>query len=99
MTPRTFLVLAAAMFCTGIYGLLTRRDAIGLLLSIELMANAAGVSLVTLGWAHGARFGQVVALFVIALTVVEVGAGLALLLLLSRVKRDVSVDAIRELKG
>jgi NADH-quinone oxidoreductase subunit K len=93
------LLLASALFCTGVYGLLVRRDTIGLLLSLELMVNGAGVALVAFSWAHAARFGQVFALFAMALTVVEVGAGLSLLILLNRIRRDTSVDAIRELEG
>lgn len=98
MSLMHFLVLAAGMFSIGTYGLLTRRDAIGLLLSLELMANAANVTLVAFSWAHGGSFGQVFALFAMALTVVEVGAGLALLLLLYRIRRDVSVEAFAELR-
>src|SRR3954469_4802744 len=99
MSLGSWLLLASALFCTGVHGLLTRRDAIGLFLSLELMVNGAGLSLVAFSWAHGARFGQVFALFAMGLTVVEVGAGLALLLLLNRIRRDTSVDAIRELQG
>lgn len=99
MSMGNYLVLALGLFSIGVYGLLTRRDAIGMLLSVELMANAANLTLVAFSWWHQARFGQVFALFAMALTVVEVGAGLALLLLLFRTRRDTSVDAIRELEG
>ncbi len=98
MSVSTWLVLAAGLFSIGVFGLLTRRDIVGLLLSLELMANGAIVVMISFSWAHGAQFGQVFGLFAMALTVVEVGAGLALMLLLYRVRRDVSVDAIRELK-
>ena len=98
MSLQHYLVLAAGMFSIGVYGLLTRRDAIGLLVSLELMAIAGNVTLVAFSWAHGSNFGQVFALFAMALTVVEVGAGLALLLLLYRIRRDVSVDAIAEMR-
>ena len=98
MSITQYLVLAAGMFCIGIYGLLTRKDAVGLLVSLELMANSGNIVLVAFSFAHKATFGQVFALFAMALTVVEVGAGLALLLLLYRIRRDISVDAIQELK-
>ena len=98
MTLGNYLILAIGLFSIGMYGLLTRRDAIGMLLSVELMANAANITMVAFSWSHKAQFGQVFALFSMALTVVEVGAGLALLLLLFRTRRDVSVDALRELK-
>src|SRR3954466_3407263 len=94
-----WLLLASALLCTGVFGLLTRRDAIGLFLSLELMVNGAGIALVAFSWARAASFGQVFALFAMALTVVGVGAGLALLLLLHRLRRDTSVEAIRELRG
>jgi NADH:ubiquinone oxidoreductase subunit K len=98
MNLQNYLVLAAGMLSVGVYGLLTRKDAVGLLLSLELMANSANVVMVAFSWARHATFGQVFALFGMALTVVEVGAGLALLLLLYRIRRDVSVDAVSELK-
>jgi NADH-quinone oxidoreductase subunit K len=98
MTLTHFLVLAAGMFSLGVYGLLTRRDAVGLLISLELMANSGNVVMVAFSWAHGSQFGQVFALFAMALTVVEVAVGLALLLLLYRIRGEVTVDAIRELR-
>ena len=94
-----YLILALGLFCVGLYGLLTRRDLIGMLLSVELMANGANIVLVSFSWWHGAQFGQVFALFSMAITVVEVAAGLALLLLLFRTRRDTSVDAISALRG
>ena len=98
MSLQTALLLALGLFCVGLYGLLTRRDAIGLLLGIELMGNGANITMVAFSAYHGGPVGQVLALFSMALTVVEVGAGLALLLLLFRTRRDVSVDAFRELR-
>ena len=99
MTATPFLLLASALFCVGVYGLLSRRDAIGLFLSLELMANGGIVALVTMAWVRGAVGGQVFALFAIGLTVVEVAAGLALLLLLYRQRQDTSLEAISELRS
>jgi len=92
------LLLAGALFCVGVYGLLTQRHAIGVLVSVELMVNAANINLVAFGYQKGGAFGQSMALFVLALTVAEVAVGLAILLLLHRAKGDVQVDLASELK-
>lgn len=94
-----YLLLAAALFCIGIYGLLTRRNAIGILLSVELMANAVNINLVAFAAAHGDHLGQVFALFSTAITVAEVAVGLALVILVFRSRRSVLVDELGELKG
>lgn len=99
MALSPYLLLAAALFSVGVYGVLSRRNAIGVLLSVELMANAVNINLVAFSRAHGAALGQVFALFSIALTVAEVVVGLALVILLYRSRRDVLVDAASDLKG
>lgn len=99
-----WLLLASALFCLGVYGLLTRRNAIGLLASVELMANAVNLTFVAFshyppkGVALGAE-GQVFAIFSTAITVAEVVVGLALVVLLYRSRGDVLVDLADELKG
>ncbi len=93
------LLLAAALFCLGLYGLLTRQGAIGVLVSIELMANAANLNLVAFSRLHGSSFGQVFALFAMAITVAEVAVGLAIVMLLFRGRGSTQVDAGRELRG
>jgi len=87
------------MFSIGVYGLLTRRNAVGILLSVELMANAVNINLVAFSRQHGGPAGQVFALFAIALTVAEVAVGLALVILLSRTWRTIDADQPRELSG
>ena len=89
------LLLAAALFSIGVYGLLTRRHLVGVLLAIELMANAANLSFV----AFGQIGGQVFVLFALAITVAEVAIGLALVLLLYRTYGRTDIDAAQELKG
>ncbi len=96
MTP--YLLLAAALFCVGVYGLLTQRHGIGILVSIELMVNAANINLVTFAHFRGGTAGPALALFALALTVAEVAVGLAILLLLYRQKGDVQVDDAKELR-
>lgn len=92
------LVLTAALFSMGVYGVLSRRNAIGILLGVELMMNAANINLVVFSRFHGGHVGQVFAVFAIALTVAEVVVGLALIILLYRSRQDVAVDEANALK-
>ncbi|MDH5490863.1 MAG: NADH-quinone oxidoreductase subunit NuoK [Myxococcales bacterium] len=98
MNLSAILLLAAGLFCVGVYGLLTRRNAIGILLSVELMANAVNINLVAFSANSGSPLGQVFALFTMAVTVAEVVVGLAILILLFRSRGGVLVDAAQELK-
>lgn len=99
MTLSTTLTLAAAMFSIGVYGLLARRQAIAILLSVELMANAANLCFVAFSRFRGGPTGQVFAVFSLALTVAEVAVGLALVILLYRSHADTRVDQASEMKG
>lgn len=99
MALQPYLLLSAALFAVGIFGLLSRRNAVGMLLSVELMVNAVNINLVAFSRYHGGPVGQVFAVFAIALTVAEVVVGLALVILLYRSARDVSVDAASALKN
>jgi len=99
MTLAPYILLAAALFAVGIYGLLTRRHLIGVLLSVELMANAANLSFVAFGRFRGGAAGQTFALFGIALTVAEVAIGLALVILLHRTYGETNIDTAGEMKG
>jgi NADH-quinone oxidoreductase subunit K len=90
MHPTIPYVTAALLFGLGVFGVLRRRNAILLLMAVELMLNAVNLILITAGAEHG----QVFALFVIVLAAAEVGVGLALILQLYRVKSSVAVDEI-----
>ena len=94
------LVLSALLFCLGIYGVLVRRNAILVLMSIELMLNAVNLNLVAFdAWVRDAvHSGQVLALFVITIAAAEVGLGLAIVLLLYRNRDSVQVDEATELR-
>ncbi|HLZ38992.1 MAG TPA: NADH-quinone oxidoreductase subunit NuoK [Mycobacteriales bacterium] len=94
------LVLSALLFCLGIYGVLVRRNAILVLMSIELMLNAVNLNLVAFdAWVRDAvHSGQVFALFVITIAAAEVGLGLAIVLLLYRNRDSVQVDEATELR-
>jgi NADH-quinone oxidoreductase subunit K len=99
MTLGTSLLLAAALFSVGLYGLLTRKQAIAVLLAVELMANAANLAFVAFGAFSGRADGQALAAFGIALTVAEVAVGLALVILLYRRHHDTRLEVASEMKG
>lgn len=94
-----YLLVAAGMFCVGTYGVLVRRNLLAILLSVELMANAANLNLVAFSRYGGHPWGQALALFAIALTVAEVVVGLALVILVSRTHKGILVEPLSELKG
>ncbi len=98
MTLSTCLLLATALFCVGVYGLLSRRQAIAILLSVELMANAANLCFVAFSRYRGAVTGQVFAVFSLAITVAEVAVGLAIVILVYRTYRDTRVELASEMK-
>ncbi|MEE2960831.1 MAG: NADH-quinone oxidoreductase subunit NuoK [Myxococcota bacterium] len=99
MTLAAYLIVAAAVFCCGLYGVLTRRNAIGMLIGVELMANAGNINLIAFSRFLGQVDGQVFTLFAIALTVAEVVVGLALVLLLYRSRKNIDVVQASEMKG
>ena len=94
-----FLLLGAVLFCAGVYGVLVRKNAVLVLMSIELVLNAVNINLVAFGAYRHDVAGSVFALFVIAIAAAEVGVGLAIVLLIYRNRRSVDLDDIAELKG
>jgi NADH:ubiquinone oxidoreductase subunit K len=94
-----FLLLAAALFCIGIYGVLARRNGVMVLMSIELILNAVNINLVAFGALHGSVVGQVFALFVITVAAVEVAVGLAIVLMLYRNRQNIDLDTVDSMKG
>jgi len=99
MLLNQFLFLAAILFCTGVYGVLARRNGVMVLMSVELILNAVNINLVAFGAYRHDIAGQVFALFVIAIAAAEVGVGLALVLMLYRNRRSIDVDDIDLMKG
>lgn len=79
-----YLLLSAALFCIGVFGVLVRRNALVFLMSVELMLNAANINLVAFALFHGNLTGQLFALFVIALAAAEVALGIGIILALDR---------------
>ena len=94
-----YLTLAALVFAIGLFGVLTRRNAVGLLLGIELMLNAVNINLVAFGAFRHNVAGQVFALFVIAIAAAEVGVGLAIVLLIYRNRTSIDLDEADLMKG
>ena len=92
------LMFSALLFSAGVYGVLARRNAIMVLLAIELMLNAVNVNLVAFAALLQQMTGQVFALFVIAVAAAEVGIGLAIVILLFRNRATINVDEVNLLK-
>jgi NADH-quinone oxidoreductase subunit K len=93
------LILAGVLFSLGLLGLLVRRNIIFMLLSIEIMLNAAGLAFVVAGSHWGQADGQVMFIFVLAMTAAEVSVGLALVLQLHHKLKTLDGDAARRLRG
>ena len=100
MTLNYFLILSAFIFSVGVYGVLARRNAVLVLMSVELMLNAVNINLVAFGAYVRDEFlsGEVFALFVIAVAAAEVGIGLAIVLLIYRNRISVNIDEVNLMK-
>ncbi len=94
-----FLLLAAALFCIGVYGVLVRKNGILVLMSIEIILNAVNINLVAFGSLTDDVAGEVFALFTIAVAAAEVGIGLAIVLLMYRNRRSIDFSEADLLKG
>jgi len=95
-----YLSLSAILFCIGIYGAITRRNAIGVLMAIELMFNAANINFVAFSKFISPTLltGQVFAIFVIAIAAAEATVGLAIVILIYRHHKEINVDKINVMK-
>ena len=94
-----YLLLSAFLFCTGVYGVLARRNGVLVLMSIELMLNAVNINLVAFSARLSDVAGQVFALFVITIAAAEVGVGLAIVLAIFRNRRSIDLDEVDLMKG
>ncbi|MEY2450348.1 MAG: NAD(P)H-quinone oxidoreductase subunit [Acidimicrobiaceae bacterium] len=99
MLINEFLLLGAALFAIGVYGVLARRNGVMVLMSIELILNAVNINLVAFGALHNSVVGQVFALFVITVAAAEVGVGLAIVLLLYRNRSSIDLDEVDAMRG
>ena len=95
-----YLIVAAALFCIGLYGVLSRRNAVGILMGIELMLNAVNINLVAF-WRYitpTTLIGQVFAIFAITVAAAEAAVGLALIMAIYRSRDTVIVEDINIMK-
>lgn len=99
MLVNQFLFLAAVIFCIGVYGVIARKNAVLVLMSIELILNSVNLNLVAFSMRNGSVDGQTFALYIIAVAAAEVGVGLGLVLLVYRNRRSISLDDLSEMKG
>jgi NADH-quinone oxidoreductase subunit K len=98
VSPTYYLMLAAALFTIGAVGVLIRRNAIVVFMCIELMLNAANLTLVTFSRINGSIDGQIMAFFVMVVAAAEVVIGLAIIMSIFRTRRSASVDDANLLK-
>ena len=99
MLINEFLLLGAVLFCIGVYGVIARKNAVLVLMSIELILNSVNINLLAFDRLNGANDGSVFALYIIAVAAAEVGVGLAMVLLIFRNRKTISLDDLSEMKG
>ena len=94
-----FLLLGAVLFCIGVYGVIARKNAVMVLMSIELILNSVNINLLAFSQLNGDVDGNVFALYIIAVAAAEVGVGLSMVLLVYRNRKSISLDELSEMKG
>ena len=94
-----YVALSAVLFTIGAAGVLLRRNALVVLLSIEIMLNAGNLALVAFSRTHGVHDGQVFAIVVMAIAASEVVVGLGIVVALSHMRRELDTDELAELRG
>ena len=94
-----YLVLALIMFSIGIIGVLVRRNALVVFMSLELMFNAANLVFIAFARQFGALDGQITVFFVMTVAAAEVAIGLALMVVIFRTKHSIDIDQLNHLKG
>ena len=99
MLLNQFLLLSAVLFCTGLYGVITRKHTVLVLASVELMLVAVNINLLAFGATQNNAVGQVFALFVLTIAAAEVGVGLAIVLLIYRNTKSANPDDVDTLRG
>ena len=101
MTPTTqsYMLLAEALFCLGLYAALSRKNVVSVLIGVELMVSGVNLNLITFSALHGSSTGRIFALFSIALTVAEVVVALAIVILLFRRHRNITSELASESQG
>lgn len=98
MNPSSYIILSALLFSIGTVGVLVRRNAIVVFMSVELMLNASNLAFVAFARMHGNLDGQMVAFFVMVVAAAEVVVGLAIIVTIFRSRRSASIDEPNLLK-
>ena len=93
------LFLASVLFALGLIGLLVRRNVIFMLMSVEIMLNAAGLAFIVAGSRWQQADGQVMFMFILAMAAAEVAVGLALILQMSQQLKTLDIDAASRMRG
>ena len=99
MLTSQFLLLDAILFCIGVYGVIARKNAVLVLMSIELILNSVNINLLAFALRNGSADGHTFALYIIAVAAAEVGVGLAMVLMIYRNKRSIGLDELSEMRG
>ena len=99
MLLNEFLLLGAVLFCIGVYGVIARKNAVMVLMSIEVILNSVNINLLAFSQLHNNLDGNVFALYIIAVAAAEVGVGLAIVLAIFRNRRSVELDELDLMKG
>lgn len=99
MLVNQFLLLGAILFSIGVYGVIARKNAVLVLMSIELILNSVNLNLLAFAMRNGSVEGQTFALYIIAVAAAEVGVGLGMVLLIYRNRRSIALDELSTMKG
>jgi NADH:ubiquinone oxidoreductase subunit K len=87
------------LFCIGVYGVIARKNAVMVLMSIEVILNSVNINMLAFSQLHNNLDGNVFALYIIAVAAAEVGVGLAMVLMIYRNRKSISLDELSEMKG
>ena len=98
LTPHHFLILAALLFCMGMFGVLVRRNALVVFMCVELMLNAANLTFLAFSRQQGNDVGHISAFFIIAVAAAEAAIGLAIVIAVFRARGTILMDEIRTMK-
>jgi NADH:ubiquinone oxidoreductase subunit K len=99
MLAVNFLLLSAALFCIGVFGVIARKNAVMVLMSIELILNSVNLNLIAFSYQHSDLTGQIFAMFTICVAAGEAAVGLGILLALYRLRQTTQLDQATELRG
>jgi NADH-quinone oxidoreductase subunit K len=94
-----YLILCSILFCIGVIGVLTRRNAIVIFMSVEIMLNSVNLLLAAFSVFHADSAGQIMVFFIMAVAAAEVAVGLAIIVMIYRNIRSVDINELTKLKG